>query len=128
MGAAAVTALYAVPGRVGPEQHVPESLLVGHYGVATDDGVAALTLLRIRIETPLTWVELLHGARNIEEPTRQHNFKMSDARAGPNRAAFTHGPAVVRRRRAAQKQSEVAARYATTDQLSRPYEHVPTLG
>jgi hypothetical protein len=75
MGTASVTAFYAIPLGVGPEQHVLQALLVGHYGVATDDDVAALTLLRIRIKAPLTRVELLHGARNIKEPALQHNFK-----------------------------------------------------
>ena len=64
---AAIGSVDAVPFGVWPEQHVAEAILVGHDRIATDHGVAALTLLRIRIEAPVAGSELLHGSRNIRE-------------------------------------------------------------
>src|SRR5690242_3192744 len=64
---ATVGAGYAVPLGVWPEQHIAQAVFVAHDGISPDHGIAPLASLRVRVEAPLGWVELLHGPRNIRE-------------------------------------------------------------
>src|SRR5205085_5548918 len=84
--AAAIASRDAVPLRMWPEQHVPEAAFVDHDCVATDDRVATLTLLRVRVEGPLARVELLHGAGNIVEGPRSNNVICASLPDLPGRA------------------------------------------
>ena len=64
--------------RVRPEQHIAQTLVVDHDRVATDDGVAALALLRVRVEAPVARAELLHGARQYTGTfCRDNNIRVS---------------------------------------------------